>query len=53
MNEAKYRENIEDNLLFGTGRLSLGLMFTFRQQKNSKHAARTIINGYRTNLSNC
>lgn len=36
-----------------TERVSLGLMITFRQQNNSKHAASTTINGYRTKLCNC
>jgi hypothetical protein len=41
MNGAKYRENLDDNLLQSAQDLRLGRMFTFQQDYDPKHTART------------
>ena len=41
MNRAKYREILDENLLQGTQDLRLGRRFTFQQDNNPKHRAKT------------
>jgi hypothetical protein len=40
-NEAKYREILDENLLQSAQDLRLGQRFTFQQDNNSKHTAKT------------
>ena len=42
MNGAKYREIIDENLLQSTQDLRLGRSFTFQQDNNPKHTAKTM-----------
>jgi hypothetical protein len=42
MNGAKYREILNENLLQSTQDLSLGQRFTFQQDNNPKHTAKTL-----------
>ena len=41
MNGAKYREILDENLLQSTQDLRLGRRFTFQQDNDSKHTAKT------------
>jgi hypothetical protein len=41
MNGAKYREIIDENLLKSTQDLKLGQRFTFQQDNDPKHTAKT------------
>jgi hypothetical protein len=41
MNRAKYREILDENLLQSAQDLRLGRRFTFRQDKDPKHTAKT------------
>ena len=41
MNRAKYREILDENLLQSAQDLRLGQRFTFQQDKNPKHTAKT------------
>ena len=41
MNVAKYREILDENLLQSAQDLRLGPRFTFQQDKDSKHTAKT------------
>jgi hypothetical protein len=41
MNGAKYSESLDENLLQSTQDLRLGRRFTFQQDNNSKHTAKT------------
>ena len=41
MNRAKYREILDENLLQSTQDLRLGRRFTFQQDNDSKHTAKT------------
>jgi hypothetical protein len=41
MNGAKYREMLDENLLLSTQDLRLGRRFTFQQDNNPKHTAKT------------
>jgi hypothetical protein len=41
MNGAKYREILDENLLQSTQDLRLGCMFTFQQDNDTKHTAKT------------
>ena len=42
MNGAKYREILDENLLQSTQDLRLGLRFTFQQDNDPKHTAKTL-----------
>ena len=42
MNGAKYREILDDNLLQSAQDLRLGRRFTFQQDNDPKHAAKTM-----------
>jgi hypothetical protein len=42
MNGAKYREILDENLLQSTQDLRLGQRFTFQQDNNPKHTAKTM-----------
>jgi hypothetical protein len=41
MNEAKYREILDENLLQSARNLRLGRRFTFQQDNDPKHTAKT------------
>jgi hypothetical protein len=41
MNRAKYRKILDENLLQSTQDLRLGLRFTFQQDNDPKHIAKT------------
>ena len=41
MNDAKYREILDENLLQRTQDLRLGRWLTFKQNNNPKHTAKT------------
>ena len=41
MNRAKYREILDENLLQSAQDLRLGLRFTFQQDNDPKHTAKT------------
>ena len=42
MNGAKYRDILDENLLQSTQDLRLGQMFTFQQDNDPKHTAKTM-----------
>ena len=44
MNRAKYREMLDENLLQNTQDLRLGRRFTFQQDNDAKHTAKTTQN---------
>ena len=45
MNRAKYREFLDENLLQSAQDLRLGRWFTFQQDNNRKHTAKTMQEG--------
>ena len=52
MNGAKYREILDKNLLQSAQDLRLGQMFTFQQDNNPKHTAKTMQEWLRDNSVN-
>ena len=52
MNRAKYREILDENLLQSTQDLRLGRRFTFQQDNNPKHTAKTMQEGLRDKYLN-
>jgi hypothetical protein len=43
MNEAKYRESLDENLLQSAQDLRLGRRFTFQQDNDPKHTAKIML----------
>ena len=52
MNRAKYREILDENLLQSALDLRLGLRFTFQQDNDTKHTAKTVQEWLRDNSLN-
>uniref|UniRef100_A0AAZ3SNY7 Transposase n=1 Tax=Oncorhynchus tshawytscha TaxID=74940 RepID=A0AAZ3SNY7_ONCTS len=53
MNGAKYREILDENLLQSTQDLRLGRRFTFQQDNDPKHTAKTTQEWLRGQVSEC
>jgi hypothetical protein len=53
MSGAKYREILDENLLQSAQYLRLGRRFTFQQDNNPKHTAKTMHEWFQGQVSEC